>query len=75
MPTDLEKFCSRTSFVERLDEAWREANKNIIRAAEEAKGNHDAKYKPLDLKIGDLVRLESPATKVGLSKKLRKDWY
>ena len=75
LPTDLEKFGTKTSFVENLEQAWQEAKKNIARSAEESKTKHDTKYKSIDVKVGDSVRLSAPATKVGLSKKLRKDWF
>ena len=75
LPSDLEQFCPKTSFVDKLEEAWREAKKNVTNNANEEKGRHDAKFKPLEIRKGDWVRLEAPATKVGLSRKLRRDWF
>ena len=75
LPSDLEKFIARTSFVDKIDQAWKEAWRNIMKVAEKAKSRSDESHKVVEYKVGDRVRLHRPATKVGLNRKLRKDWY
>ena len=74
LPSELDKWSTKQYFVKRIDQVWKEANRLIIEEAKKSEkgqpGNLTKTYK-----IGDLVRVESPATKMGLKKKLRKDLW
>lgn len=75
LPSDLENYNTRSSFLNKIDIAWKEAQENIRKTADHSKEVHDSRYKELPYKVGDLIRVQSLATKVGLSRKLRNDIY
>ncbi len=63
-------------FVERVDEVWKESVRIIGGKEEAAKSEKARPGNKADVyEIGDWVRVESPATRVGLMKKLRKDLW
>jgi hypothetical protein len=55
---------------------WSTAKKNLEKANLQSKRRYDSQYKDKTFEIGDHVRLHSPALKLGLKQKLRKDlWH
>jgi len=74
LPADMDRFSTKQSFVERIDEVWKESVRLIKEEADKSEKNRPGRGAKL-FEIGDKVRVEAPATKVGLKKKLRKDLW
>ena len=76
LPSDLDNYNSYrpSEFIEELRYGWYEAKRNIQKQAEIAKKTY-GKYQadPPTYKIGDLIRIRQPLTKIGLKKKIRND--
>ena len=72
LPMDVDKWSTNQFFLENIDIAWKEAHSRIVKSAKYSE-SRIKKDKVYDFAIGDLVRLTSPATTVGLKPKLRKD--
>lgn len=66
-----------SEFVENLHWRWLEAKENIVKQAEINKERYDRKYDhpPPKYRVGDLVRIKQPQTKIGLKCKLRNDLW
>lgn len=75
LPTDLDKFSPKSSFVENLANAWKEAKEHAKTSAKISKEGYDGKVSSRVFQEGQWVRLENPVTKVGLSKKLRREKF
>ena len=80
LPSDLDSFNNHycpNKFFENLHESWLEAKRHIMKQAEENKRIYDNKYlkDPPVYTEGESVRIKNPATKIGLKKKIRNDWW
>ena len=72
LPLDIDKWSPNQFFLEKIDETWKEAKVNILKSAEYSEG----RIKPtaqVFYKVGQLVMLNNPVTRVGLKAKLRRD--
>ena len=72
LPIDIDRWSPNDSYLEDMDTIWKEAKANILKSAEYT----ESRITPsdnIDYKVGDWVRLNSPATKIGLKTKLRRD--
>lgn len=72
LPIDIDRWSPNQSFLENIDVAWKEAKSNIQKSAEYSE-SRVITSKIIEYKVGDWVRLNAPATKVGLKTKLRRD--
>ncbi|MGL4337186.1 MAG: RNase H-like domain-containing protein [Turicibacter sp.] len=82
MPMDLEFQASTTQYMdvpdykavmnERMQSAWEKAGLNVRHQQENYKSLYDKNAKPHGIKIGDLVYLNKPEPKKGLSPKLQR---
>ena len=75
IPSDIENFTARSDFIDNVQEAWKEAQKNIERSANTSKDRSNKATRKATFNVGDLVRVEMPANKVGQKMKLRRDLY
>ena len=60
------------SFLEKIDQAWKEAKENIDKVKESSIRFYNSKYliEPTQIKVGDQIRLHNPVTKPSLKTKL-----
>ena len=72
LPLDIEKWTTNQYFLDKIDTVWKEARSNIIKSADYSEKKVDMEKTP-SYKIGELVMLNNPVTKVGLKAKLRRD--
>lgn len=75
LPNDLDIFVPKTTLVRDIQRQWRDAVENITKHAAKSKASHDDKYKCVKYSVGDWVRINKPATPIGLKRKLRGDWW
>lgn len=76
LPSDIDKYSPNALFIDKIDEAWKQANELIELQGEKSAKNLAEKYPTQGrYEINDSIRLEQPATKSGLKKKLRKDLW
>ena len=77
LPADIDKWTTNQSFLEKIDQVWKEAKINIEKMQETSAKIYNSKYinEPAQIKIGDQIRLHNPVTKPGLKTKLRKDLW
>ena len=76
LPSDLDRWSPNSSFVGKLDEAWKQAKSLVETQAAKSTQRLLDKYNTTPVyKIGDWVRLHNPVTKIGLKKKLRGDLW
>ena len=75
LPSDLENFVAKTSFVENIQEAWSQAKNLIVQAGQYEVDRRDKQGKKLIVKVGDKIRVLMPHTEIGLKTKLRNDTY
>jgi hypothetical protein len=77
LPSDVDmlKPNIENQFVKNINEVWREARKNINKSAKYEIKRLNNKYKSIKYRVGQLIRVHSPATKVGLKTKLRSNLW
>lgn len=71
LPTEADKHADFQ--IKNFDKIWIETKIKIEGVNNKRKARHDSKYNHVSYKANDLVRLHSPATKQGLTHKLRQD--
>ena len=71
LPSDLDK--NHNLFIKKIDKIWAETKDRITQQGEMKKEKHERDANPNKYSIGDLIRLNQPTTKQGLSPKLRRD--
>ena len=80
LPADFDKWYTQNDMLIDINQAWRDAKFNIEKAQLENERVYNKKYenvrnKASEIKVGDMVRLENPVTKIGRKKKLRSDLW
>lgn len=70
----LDSSLHHEQIITQIQETCQVVKDNLTKAREKAKQNFDAKHRPNDLKIGDLVLMTKPETEPGKSKKLDFNW-
>ena len=74
LPSDIDKWSTKDSFVDEIDKAWKLAQKLIKKSAK----NSEKLSEPsevINYQKDDWVRVEKPATQVGLKRKFRRDLW
>ena len=74
LPIDMAKWSTSDMFLQNIEQAW-ELAKSFIKSAGRKVEAERKPRKPPNYKTGDKVRVESPATPVGLKKKLRNNLW
>ena len=72
LPIELAKWSTSDMFLQNIEQAWKLAT-SLIKTAGEKIEVERVPRKPSEYIIGDAVRVEVPATPVGLKKKLRRN--
>ena len=74
LPSDIDNWSTKDSFIEEIDKAWRLAHRLIKESATKSElGNQPKQI--INYQIDDWIRVERPATQVGLKKKFRRDLW
>jgi hypothetical protein len=73
---DLQRIKPDQRALRRINEIWNMAKKQIYQAGVRETNRPNQKYKSIEYRVGDLIRLHSPSTKIGLKTKLRNEiWH
>jgi hypothetical protein len=73
---DLQRIKTDLRILRKITEVWNTAKRRIYQAGVQETNRLNQKYNSISYKVGDRVRLHSPATKIGLKTKLRNDiWH
>ena len=76
IPSDLENICSeRDTFTIDFKNRWEKAHDQIEKVNIQRKAKFDERFKEKIINIGDSVRLDAPATKLGIKTKIRGDLW
>ena len=75
LPSEIDKWSPNQHFLNKIDQAWKDAKHHIEKSQEYSTKLYNSKYKstPKPIQIGDKIRVHNLVTKVGQKTKLRKD--
>ena len=74
LPSDLDKWSSNAHFIDKINDAWNQAKELVEIQGVKSVESLAKKYPSQpEYHVDDSIRLEQPATKQGLKKKLRND--
>ena len=74
LPSDIDKWSTKDSFVDEIDKAWKLAQKLIKKSAKNSEKLSEPSH-VINYQKDDWVRVEKPATQVGLKRKFRRDLW